>query len=208
MAVSKELSRFTRDALLAGKSRNEIAKVLAASGWSTSEVKDALSAWAETPFATPVPKPQGTVSARDFFFYTLMFGLMAFGTGYLIHVLLILIDGLFDDQPLMLHTIEDMRLSIAVLIVVVPMFLWLSLRDRRALAADSALYRSAIRRWLTYLTLLVSAIILLIDLIVVIDLLLNGALVLQFILNAAVVGGIAALIFGYYLLDIRKGDAA
>jgi hypothetical protein len=38
MAVSKELSRFTRDALAAGKTRAEIDAVLTASGWSASEV--------------------------------------------------------------------------------------------------------------------------------------------------------------------------
>jgi hypothetical protein len=206
MAVSKELSRFTRDALVAGRSREEIAQALGASGWSGPEVKDALNAWSETPFSPPIPKPQSTVSARDFFFYTLTFGLMAFGAGFLIQIFFVLIERMMGEE--LYGYAGDLRSSISVLIVVVPLFLWLTVRDQRALAADPAQYRSAIRRWLTYLALLVTSVILLADLIVVINALLMGALTLTFLLKAGIVAIVTGLIFGYYLGDIRKGDTA
>jgi len=44
MAVTKELSRFVRDALMAGQSRDEVAQVLAHAGWTGSEIRAALSA--------------------------------------------------------------------------------------------------------------------------------------------------------------------
>ncbi len=47
MAANKLLSRFVRDALSAGKSRDEISGVLTKSGWSPSEVAWALDAWAD-----------------------------------------------------------------------------------------------------------------------------------------------------------------
>jgi hypothetical protein len=50
MAVSKDLSRFTRDALMAGRSRDEISQALTSSGWAASEAEDALNAWADTGF--------------------------------------------------------------------------------------------------------------------------------------------------------------
>ena len=56
MAVTKELSRFVRDALTLGKTRAEIAQALTNSGWTPSEVADALDAWAETTFVPPVPQ--------------------------------------------------------------------------------------------------------------------------------------------------------
>ena len=203
MAVSKELTRFTRDALAAGRSRDEIAAVLTASGWASSEVQDALEAWAETPFAPPVPRPQTTVSARDFFVYALMFGLMVFGAVYLVQLLHALIDIWLDSIGYRRTTV---RWSIAVLVVVTPAFLWLTWRERAKLAADPALYRSAIRKWLTYLTLLLSASTLLGDLIATIYAFLSGDLTLQFMLKAAVVAIVAGLIFFYYLADIRRGE--
>lgn len=204
MAVTKELSRFTRDALGAGHSREEIATVLEASGWSASEVQDALKAWSETPFSPPIPRPQSTVSARDFFFYTLTFVLMGAGVGCLLQIFFVLIDTFVGENG---HSYAgDLRFSIAVLIVVVPMFLWLTIRDQRALAVDPAQYRSAVRRWLTYLALLFASMTLLGDLIAVIYALLMGDLTLTFTLKAAVLGAVTGLVLGYYLGDMRKGE--
>jgi hypothetical protein len=204
MAVSKELSRFTRDALAAGKTRDEIKSVLAASGWSVSEVADALGAWAETPYAPPVPRPQSTVSARDFFIYALMFGVMVFGAIYLVVLFHALIDIWADAAGY--RNARNIRWALAVLIVATPMFLWLTVRERAKLAADPALYRSAIRRWMTYITLLLSAAVLLGDLMATIYAFLNGDFTLQFLLKAAVVGIVAGFIFVFYLGDSRKGD--
>lgn len=207
MAVSKELSRFTRDALAAGKSRDEIAQALAASGWTPSEVSDALGAYAETPFSPPVPRPQNMVSARDFFVYTLTFGLMVFGAIYLVLLCHALIDLAMDDKKNYWST-RNIRWSMAALIVSTPVFIWLTVRERAKLAADPALYRSAIRKWLIYLTLLVSATVMLGDLMAVIYAFLNGDFTLQFMAKALVVAAVAGLIFLFYLNDIRKGEAA
>jgi hypothetical protein len=205
MAVSKELSRFTRDALAAGKTRDEISTALAASGWSASEVSDALSAWAETPFAPPVPRPQSTVSARDFFIYALMFGVMILGAIYLVVLFHALIDLMLEEGRS--YRSSTIRWAMAVLIVAAPVYLWLTVRERAKLAADPALYRSVIRRWLTYITLLLSSAVLLGDLMAVIYAFLSGDFTLQFLLKALVVAVVAGFIFVYYLGDIRKGEA-
>ncbi len=206
MAVSKELSRFTRDALAAGKTREEIAQALTASGWSASEVADALGAYAETPFSPPVPRPQSTVSARDFFVYALTFGLMILGAIYLVVLCHALIDLALDTETYRAN--RTIRWAMAVLIVATPVYLWLTVRERAKLAADPALYRSAIRKWLMYLTLLLSSMVLLGDLMAVIYAFLNGDFTVQFLAKAAVVAVVAGLIFMFYLGDIRKGDAA
>lgn len=206
MAVSKELSRFTRDALVAGKTRDEIATALTASGWALSEVQEALDAWAETPFSPPIPRPQSTVTARDFFIYALMFGVMIFGAFYLVQLFHALIDRAMDDVSF--RSNNRIRWAMAVLIVTAPMFFWLTFRERAKLAADPALYRSAVRKWMIYLTLLISAAVLLGDLVAVIYAFLNGDFTLQFLLKALVVGIVAGFIFLYHLADVRKGEAA
>lgn len=206
MAVSKDLSRFTREALAAGKSREEISKVLQAAGWSPSEVGDALHAWSEEPFSPPVPRPQITVSARDFFVYALTFGLLILGAIYLVQLIHALIDLWLDDRNYRFPA--NIRWSIAVLVVATPLYLWLTFRERAKLAADPALYRSAIRKWLTYITLLLAAMTMLGDLMAVIYAFLSGDFTLQFFLKAMAVAVVAGLIFLFYLNDIRKGDAA
>lgn len=206
MAVSKDLSRFTRDALMAGRSRDEISQALTSSGWAASDVEDALNAWADTGFVPPVPRPQSTVSARDFFIYALMFGALLFGAIHLVQLFHALID-LWLDQSSYRQT-GRLRWAIAVLIVTAPVFLSLTLRERDTLASDPALYRSAVRRWMTYLALLSASAVLLGALITVIYSFLNGDFTLQFCLKALVVGLVAGMIFLFYLNDIRKGDAS
>lgn len=205
MAVSKELSRFTRDALAAGKTREEISEVLVASGWAASEVAEALGAWAETPFSPPVPRPQSMVTARDFFFYALMFGLMVFGAVYLVQLSHALIDRALDAESY--RSNARIRWSMAVLIVTAPMFFWLAFRERRQVLADPALYRSAIRKWMMYLTLLLSAAVLLGDLVAVIYAFLNGDLTAQFLLKAVVVAVVAGVIFLFQLAGVKRGEA-
>ncbi len=206
MAANKQLSRFVRDALSDGKSRDDIEAALGQSGWSGNEVAEALDAWADIPFSPPIPRPQATVSARDFFVYALMFGVMIFGAIYLVQLVHALIDLALDDGGY--RSSHRIRWSMAVLIVTLPMYLWLAIGERRKLTADPSLYRSAIRKWLTYITLLISATVLLGDLIAVIYAFLNGDFTVQFFLKAAVVAVVAGGIFTFYLRDIRVGDAA
>ena len=206
MAANKQLSRFVRDALSAGKDRGEIEAALAQSGWSSNEVADALDAWADTAFSPPIPRPQATVSARDFFIYALTFGVLIFGAGHLVALFHALIDLMFDG-PNTYRPYNQIRWAMSVLIVTAPTYLWLTVRERGKLAADPSLYRSAIRKWLIYITLLIAASVLLGDLVATIYALLNGDLTGQFVMKAAVVGAVAGGIFLFYLNDIRKGDA-
>jgi len=205
MASSKDLTVFVRDALSAGRSRDEIAAVLTQAGWSAHEVSDALDGWADVPFAPPVPRPQPVVTARDFFVYALMFGALLFGAGYLVGLLHALIDHLLEPSG---RTADHrIRWAMAVLIVTLPLYLWLATRERGRLAADPALQRSAIRSWMTNVTLLFAAAVLLGDLVAVIYAFLNGDFTLQFALKALVVAGVAGGIFGYYRAGSARGEA-
>lgn len=202
MAQRDELSIFVRDALTAGKSRTEIAAALAHAGWRSAEVKDALNGWDEMPFSPPVPRPVTTVSARDFFTYALTFCVLILGAFNLVVVLQTLVDLAFatgdggSDRPI--------RWGVAVLIVTAPLYLWLTLRERQKLARDPAHYRSAIRKWMIYIGLLLAALTLLGDAIATIYALLTGDLTLQFIVKALVVLVVAGGIFGFYVRDLRE----
>ena len=203
MAGNRDLAQFVRDALSAGKSRVEIAAMLGQAGWSAQEISAALEGWADVPFAPPVPRPRPVVTARDFFVYALMFGVLLFGAGYLVGLLHALIDQFISSEDS--GATYRIRWAMAVLIVTLPLYLWLATRENRRLAADPALARSAIRSWMTYVTLLFAAAVLLGDLVAVIYAFLSGDLTVQFALKALVVAGIAGGIFGYYRRDGRQG---
>ncbi|WP_299623118.1 DUF5671 domain-containing protein [uncultured Tateyamaria sp.] len=205
--MSKELSTFVYDALRAGKSRSDIAEVLIASGWAKSEVTHALGEWAEVDFSPPVTRPHATASARDFFVYALTFGVLIFGAINLVILGFHIIDFLFEDSARGYRS-SGMRWAIAALIVAAPLYFWLAVRDRRAVDRDAGQRRSLMRRWLTYVTLLIAAVAFLGDAIAVIYALLQGDLTGQFLLKAAVVAAVAGGVFAYYLSDIRKDEDA
>jgi hypothetical protein len=205
MASRDELSLFIRDALVAGKSRADITGALIHAGWSEAEITDALGAWAETAFTPPVPRPLQTVSARDFFVYALTFGILLVGAVNLVIVLQVLVDLLFEEDGY--AAFGRIRFGVSVLIVTAPLYLWLTLRERGRLARDPALHRSAIRKWLTYIALLLAAGTLLGDLIATIYALLTGDFTAQFMLKAGIVGLVAGGIFLFYYNTIRQEDA-
>ncbi|WP_372989021.1 DUF5671 domain-containing protein [Sulfitobacter sp.] len=204
MANQDALSLFVRDALVAGKTRTEISTALTRAGWSVSEVHDALAAWDETPFSPPIPRPVATVSARDFFVYALTFGLLLTGAVNLVLVLQALVDLAFAEENY--GTTRQIRWGVSVLIVMAPLYLWLTLRERRKLAQDPALYRSAMRKWLTYIALLLAAMTLLGDLVATVFALLTGDLTGQFLIKALIIMVVAGGIFLFYFKDIRRGE--
>lgn len=201
MRPSDQLAEFTRDALAAGKSRDEIRAALTQSGWAPNEVTEALDAWAEIDFPTPVPRPRPYVSAREAFFYGIMFVALAMTAWHLVALLHNLIDHwVVDplDENSGRYALSSTRWSIAALIVFTPTFLVLNRRTVRATKADPGKRRSGVRKWFGYITLFLASISLLGDLMAVIYALLSGDLTLRFILKALVVAGVAGAIFAYF----------
>ncbi len=97
-----------------------------------------------------------------------------------------------------------MRLAIASLIVIFPLHIllsWLLAKDVRTNPEKREL---GIRRWLTYFTLFVAGIALVIDLIVLLNVFLNGEITTRFVLKVLAVLIVAGAIFWYYIYDLRK----
>ncbi|HTM71037.1 MAG TPA: hypothetical protein VL118_09255, partial [Luteimonas sp.] len=74
MAIAtRDLELFVREALAAGQARPAIEAALAQAGWPAEQVRDALDAYADVPFAVPVPNPRPYLSAREAFLYLVLF---------------------------------------------------------------------------------------------------------------------------------------
>lgn len=212
MAVDDELRDFVRDALTAGRERREIAGALTQAGWGESEVEDAMSTFADTPFTPPVPRPTSKLSARDAFLYLLMFSSLGLTAWYFGSLMFDLIDAAIADPLANGGTDQwrnrSIRWAVAALIPAFPLYLWLARKTEREAAAEPRRRKSPVRRWLTYMTLFLAAVTILGDVMALIYQFLNGDLTIRVLLKIAVVGVIAAVIFSYYLKSAQRDEAA
>lgn len=148
-------------------------------------------------------------SARPVFWYLLaIFALFwaALGSG---QILFSAIDQLLPDPAAYYSpSFGVLRFGIASLIIAAPA-LYLSLRMiNSAIAKKELSLDSAIRRWCTYLVLLIAAIVALGDLIGVLYTFLQGELVLRSGLKFLAVLAIAGAVLAYFGMDLQRDAGA
>ena len=209
-APTQDLDVFVRDALARGETRTSIATALASAGWPPEQVQAALGAWAEVPFAVPVPKPRPYLSPREAFLYLVLFATLYLSAWHLGSLLFDLINAAIPDpadQRFQAGMRDDsMRFSVASLVIAFPIYLFVARLLARELARNPVKRLSAVRRWLTFLTLFLAVTVLVCYLIALVHSLLGGDLTLRFVLKVLVVGAIAGGIFGFYLADLRREE--
>lgn len=99
-----------------------------------------------------------------------------------------------------------LKFAISALLISTPIYYLIFGLINRGLKKEEIAKDSGVRRWLTYFTLLVSALIILGVFIGVINTFLAGSLTSQFILKAATVFIISAVVFFFYFYDIKRED--
>lgn len=209
MATTDVLHEFVKTALARGSTRADVEGVLVQAGWGATRARAALAEFAEVDFPVPVPRPRPYLDARDAFLYTVLFGTLYVSAFHLGSLIFEFIGRAFPDPAFersALAAATGVRWSMAALIVAAPVFLFVSNRVGRAIRQDPARRGSAVRRWLTYLTLAVASGILIGDVIALVYNLLAGELSVRFLLKAATVGGLAGGAFTYYLWDLRADE--
>ncbi len=207
VSADQTLVAFVREALDHGRSRTEIADALRGAGWAPGQIVNAIDAFATVDFPVPVPRPKAYVSARDFFLYLLQFTVLYVSAIYLGLLLFQLVYVAFPDAAALgghRPSESKIRWAIACLIIFFPTFVLLTRYLDRDVADTPAHRRSAMRRWLGYLTLYATASIVLGDLAFLIYEVLSGSLTVPFTLKALVVALIAGAIFVRYQRDLRR----
>ena len=209
-ATPDELTDFVKSALSRDVPREEIEAALRKAGWTTDQTRAALASFAESDFPIPVPRPRPYLDAREAFIYLVLFA-MLYLSAYNVGVLLFeTIEAALPDpadQSLDgTYRRAAIRWAISTVMVAVPVFLYMSWLVGRELAGDPNKRHSRIRRWLTYLTLFVAAIVLVGDVINLVHNLLGGEITTRFLLKVLVVAFIAGSVFWYYLNDIRREE--
>jgi len=208
-AGTQDLEAFVRDALAQGASKDAIETALTAAGWPPEQTRSALNTFADVDFPIPVPKPRPYLSAREAFLYLVLFATLYVAAYHLGSLLFDLINRAFPDPAQTHYGIDygrSMRWSIASVIIAFPVFVFVARYLAQELARNPVKRLSAVRRWLTYLTLFVAAGVLIGDMIALVNNLLGGELTVRFVLKVLVAAVIAGTIFGYYLWDLRREE--
>lgn len=99
---------------------------------------------------------------------------------------------------------DQLKFAISALIISAPIFYFTTRQIFKNLFSGALDKDSQIRKWLTYFILLVSSVVMIGWFIAVVNSFLDGELTLKFILKALTAVGIAAIIFSFYLYDIKR----
>lgn len=118
------------------------------------------------------------------------------------------IDHFFGSAQMYYNPQFGLKSGIASLIVITPVCLAVIGVLHRNYKQGTLSHESGIYRWLTYLMLLVSSLVIIGSLISIILQLLNGDYTLPSLLKVATVLIIALSIFGYHLYDLRRASYA
>jgi hypothetical protein len=147
-------------------------------------------------------------SPRDFFLYLFATGALYFSAVDLIVLLRQYVNYFFPD-PLSYSGFTGlsnaMRLSMAFLIVLYPAYVIVMSILGRDTDREPAKQELWVRRWSLYLTLFLSGVTMVGDLIYLVYSFLGGDFTLRFILQALAILIVAAAVFGYYLFLLRRG---
>lgn len=123
-------------------------------------------------------------------------------TALLFGIVTILFPDAADSYYVTERVSQTIRFSIATLIVVFPIYLWLTRSVNQIRRHEEGMYL-ALTKWLIYLSLLVGGAVLVGDFIAVINGFLNGELTTRFALKAFILAAVVLAAFYYYLKDAQ-----
>ncbi len=184
--------------------------LLLSAGWKEKDISEALAS--ET-LDLPVPVPSDSGGARDAFFHLLTFTTLYSTVIAMIVLVFEYLNRLLPDMAnrnaeiYMNSDFSGIRWSLAVVMVSFPLFAFLSRILHREFIKNPEKLGSGIRRWLTYLTLFVTACTLIGDIITLFFYLLQGELTARFIFKVLAILVLSGLPFSYYFSVVRMDTA-
>lgn len=105
-------------------------------------------------------------------------------------------------------TAGALRWPLSVLVIVFPVYIWISYYVQKDLLRFSEKRELKTRKWMLYFTLFAAGAVIVVDLITLIFQFLGGDLTVRFILKVATVLIVAAAVFAYYLWNLKNATPA
>jgi hypothetical protein len=208
---SEKLSEFIHAAREKGASDEFVTSLLRERGWPAKAIYAAFGKYYESLTGLPVPvRSQGAgEAARDGFLYLLVYSALATWTIALGSLIFTYVDKWFPDvlaQPVYQGSRYEISNDMACIIVALPIFLLVMRTILRDLNRTPEKAESGVRKWLTYIALLIAAGVVMGDLITFLAYFLRGELTTRFLLKVLTVIAIAGGVFWYYLGFLRRGS--
>jgi Domain of unknown function (DUF5671) len=206
------IAEFIEKALAAGIPHESLVGILTARGWPEKEVYDALADHYQRVSGIEVPRRTAAAgaSAKDAFFYLLIFATLATWTIGLGCLAFALIDRWIADPVFsryqQIYDSYTITASLAALLVAFPLYLLISRTVATEAAQQPEKLDSSVRKWLTYLALVIAACVFMGDLIAVLTHLLRGELTSRFLAKSFVVLALSGGVFFYYFSGLRRTD--
>ena len=150
-------------------------------------------------------------SAKFAFFYILSLVALVFmtvGAGMIIFQ--IINKGIVDiiSDYSVQYSDEQMKFAMAAVIIATPIYYFTTRQIHKNLFSGELDRESGVRKWLTYLILLVAIVVMIGWLIATISKFLGGELTTKFILKAVTVLFISGAVFSFYFYDIKREETA
>ena len=211
--MSKTLQEFLDAAKRQGASDESLVTLLRGRGWPEDDVYRALADHFENKSGVQVPTYKRSGSAKDAFLYLLSFSMLATWTIGLGSVMFTLIDRWIRDplSPSINYyagVYYQMADSLAYMIVAFPVYLLTMRSILREVRLHPEKLDSPVRKWLSYIALLIAAGVVVGDLISFLTYFLRGEVTARFVAKVSVVLVIAGGVFWYYLGSMQKGLSA
>jgi hypothetical protein len=206
------ISEFIERAKAAGASEQSVVGILTARGWPEKEVYEALAAHYERAAGMAIPRRGGTgTAAKDAFFHLLIFSTLAtwtIGLGALAFTLIDrwLADALFSPTLYQGYDMYSAAASMASILVAFPIYLLVSRAVLRDEKSHPQKLNSPVRKWLTYMALVIAAGVFIGDLIAALTYFLRGEITSRFLAKAFVVLALSGGVFFYYFGGLRRSE--
>jgi hypothetical protein len=211
--MNKAIQEFLDAAKRQGASDESLVALLRGRGWPEDDVYRALADHFENQSGVRVPAYKRSGSAKDAFLYLLSFSMLATWTIGLGSVMFTLIDRWIQDPLSPANNYYaggyyQIAGSLACIIVAFPIYLLTMRVILREVGLHPEKLESPVRKWLTYIALLIAAGVLVGDLITFLTYFLRGELTARFVAKTSVGLVLAGGVFWYYLGSLQKGAAA
>ena len=212
MDRSLSLQQFLETARNQGVSDDVLIGLLRGRGWPEADIYRALADSYEARAGIRVPPYRRSGSAKDAFLYLLSLSTLATWTIGLGSVMFTLIERWIKD-PLAQNNyyysggVYQTADSLACVIVAFPVYLFVMTYIVRTVESHPEKRDSAVRKWLTYIALLIAAGIVVGDLITFLTYFLRGELTARFVSKVATVLVIAGGVFWYYMGSLQNSPA-
>jgi hypothetical protein len=206
---SEMLHAFIEASKTKGAADDLLVNLLREQGWAAKDIYAAFGRYYQSLTGLPVPVRAGGAgeAARDAFLYLLAFSTLATWTIALGSLMFTYINRWFPD-PLVRQPFEspyEVSSEMACIIVGFPIFLLVMRFILKEVETRPEKLESGIRKWLTYIALLIAAGTVIGDLITFLTFFLQGELTARFVLKVLTVVVIAGSVFWYYLESLKRG---